>query len=72
MVALVTLNTGKVEARMRTLLVMDYRDTRMDVWNAITVALMVTQARDEQMERVEWGRKIASGMAGLEDWSRKS
>ena len=40
----------------------------MDVWNAIAVALMVTQARDEQMERIEWGRKIASGTAGLEDW----
>ena len=69
-IALVTLNTGKVEARTRTLHVMDYRDPGMDVWNAIAVGLMVTQARDEQVERVEWGRKIASGVAGLEDQPR--
>ena len=67
-VALVTLNTGKLEAQTRTLHVMDYRDPGMDVWNAVAVALMVTQARDEQMVRVEWGRKIACDMGGLEDY----
>lgn len=71
-VALVTLNTGNLEAQTRTLHVMDYRDPGVDVWNAIAVALMVTQARDEQMERVEWGRKIASGNVGLGDWSQKA
>ena len=60
-----TLNTGKVEARTRTLHVMDYRDPGMDVWNAIAVGLMATQARDEQVERVEWGRKISSSATGL-------
>ena len=44
---------------------MDYRDPGMDVWNAIAVGLMATQARDEQVERVEWGRKISSSATGL-------
>ncbi|KAF8456921.1 hypothetical protein BGX38DRAFT_1160949 [Terfezia claveryi] len=44
----------------RTLLVVDYLDHRMDVWNAIAVALVVVQARDEQRARVDWARKIAA------------
>lgn len=31
----------------------------MDVWNAIAVALVVVQARDEQRARVDWARVIA-------------
>ncbi|RPB19580.1 hypothetical protein L211DRAFT_621952 [Terfezia boudieri ATCC MYA-4762] len=64
-VALVTLNTAKLEAPTRTLLVVDYLDHRMDVWNAIAIALVVVQARDEQRARVDWARKIA---AEVEPW----
>jgi len=55
----VTLNTAKLEAPTRTLLVVDYLDHQMDVWNAIAVALVVVQARDEQRARVDWARVIA-------------
>lgn len=56
---------------MRTLLVVDYNDPGMDVWNAVAVALMVTHARDEQMARVAWGRQIVAGIedVGEEDWA---
>ncbi|KAF8421622.1 hypothetical protein EV426DRAFT_193540 [Tirmania nivea] len=66
-VALVTLNTAKLEAPTRTLLVVDYLDHRMDVWNAIAVALVVVQARDEQRARVDWARKIAAEVGPWEE-----
>ena len=39
----------------------------MDVWNAIAVALVVVQARDEQRARVDWARKIAAEMGAWEE-----
>ncbi|KAF8461366.1 hypothetical protein BDZ91DRAFT_851065 [Kalaharituber pfeilii] len=46
----------------------DAFDIGMDVWNAITVALMVIQARDEQVERVRWVQRLMGRVEQRKEW----
>lgn len=57
-VALVSLNTGHPEAPTRTLLVLDYSNVPMDVWNAIAIGMLVCQARNEQAARAAFWKKV--------------
>ncbi|CUS14305.1 unnamed protein product [Tuber aestivum] len=54
--ALITLNARDEKAPTRTMLVVDFSETNTDFWNAISIALLVIAARDDELERVDFYR----------------
>ncbi|RPB05940.1 hypothetical protein L873DRAFT_1661217 [Choiromyces venosus 120613-1] len=52
--ALITLNACDENAPTRTMLVVDFSESNTDFWNAISIALLVIAARDDELERVDF------------------
>lgn len=56
-VALVTLDARREDAECKTLSLLDFSDRTLDFWNAVSLALVVIAAREDELERNEWYEK---------------
>ncbi|CAZ83036.1 unnamed protein product [Tuber melanosporum] len=73
--ALITLNARDEKAPTRTMLVVDFSEANTDFWNAISIALLVIAARDDELERVDFyrDRGVERGwkVGQVESWQAK-